>query len=259
LLKDSFYWLFVSSQFFTIRRDSSNFVAIFFKIIYINRLTLRSCRRVVYKYIKNYLAIKSIKANKKLAEFIKKTKKELDIFFGFKAGEPLIFFLDNREDLDLIWGKKTERWFVGAFKNNSIYILNPKVYAQESSHRKEEFWGTFKHEYCHAYYTQITKSHYPVWLNEGLASFISGKKLVLRDNYQDKLVNIFGYFNQADKDVYMVGQFWVEYLLKKYGKKKFLKLIKSFNPGSDYRRFTKNFYHVYGFKFDKKSLAKFVN
>jgi len=30
-------------------------------------------------------------------------------------------------DLDLIWGKKTENWFVGAFKCGNIYILNSKI------------------------------------------------------------------------------------------------------------------------------------
>lgn len=133
--------------------------------------------------------IKSGKANKKLTRFLKTIRKELDDFFEFKACAPLLFFLDRREDLDLIWGKKTEAWFVGAFKNNSIYILNPEIYERESSHKKEEFWKTLKHEYCHAYYTQITRSHYPIWLNEGLASFLSGKKLILKDDYKNKLLN----------------------------------------------------------------------
>ncbi len=190
---------------------------------------------------------------------MEKTKKELDDFFDFEAREPLLFLLDCREDLDIIWGKKTERWFVGAFKNNSIYILNPAVYAKESSHKKREFWETLKHEYCHYYYTQITQSHYPIWLNEGLASFVSGKKLILKDGYKDKLLNIFDYFDKADKDAYMVGQFWVEYFIKKYGKIKFLKLINSFNPAVNRRRFAINFYKIFNFNFTKDYFSKILN
>lgn len=205
-----------------------------------------------------YLKIKSANLDKKLAEFINKTQEELNNFFEFKADEPLLFLVDSRKDLDLIWGKPTEKWFVGAVKNGNIYIFNPKVYAKESIHKKEEFWQILKHEYCHIYYTQITKSHYPVWLNEGLASYVSGKKLILKDDHRDKLLDLFSYFNKADSGVYMVGQFWVECLIEKFGKKKLIRLVKSFNDGMDERQFAVNFYKVYGFKFNKNSLLKFL-
>lgn len=211
------------------------------------------------KNINNQLQVKLIEANEELAKFLESTKNELDIFFEFKTVEPLIFFLDSRKELDLIWGKETERWFVGAFKNNSIYIFNPEAYVTESSHKKEEFWITLKHEYCHACYAQITKSRYPVWLNEGLASYISGKKLLLTNDNREKLLNIFDYFDYVDKGAYIIGQFWVEFLIKGYGKGKFLKLIKSFSSKFGYQEFSEIFYSVYGFKFDKETLSKFID
>lgn len=216
-----------------------------------------------HKHIKKYLTIKQVKTDKKLLLFFEKTKIELDRFFGFRANEPLLFLLDSREDLDIIWGRKTEPWLVGAFKNNSIYILNPLVYEKFSSHKKEEFFQNFKHEYCHSYYTQITKSIYPIWLNEGLASYVSGKKLILTSEKKRNLLNIFNYFDKSDKDVYAVGQFWVEYLLKKHGKKKFLDLIKGFNSesnikGLDAEEFSREFYNIYGFKFNKRNFSKFI-
>jgi len=190
---------------------------------------------------------------------LKQINTELSYFFKFEACEPLLFLLDNRKDLDLIWGRGTEKWFVGAFKNNCIYILNPNVYERESSHKQSDFWVNLKHEYCHAYYTQITKTHYPVWLNEGLASYLSGKKLVITDSDKEKLLNLFNYFDKVDKDVYTVGQFWVEYLINKYGQNKFLKLIKSFDANLNSRLFSQKFYQIYGFKFTKKEFAKFIN
>ena len=161
--------------------------------------------------------------------------------------------------MDFIWGRKTERWFAGAFKNNSIYIFNPKVYSKESSHKKEEFWQTLKHEYCHFYYTRITKSHYPIWLNEGLASTLSGKKILVKDEQKPILLNVFNYFDKVDKEAYLVGQFWVEFIIKKYGRKKFLNLIKSFDSNFGQKQFNKIFYSVYGFKFNKKSFSKLLN
>ena len=208
--------------------------------------------------MKKYLAVRSVKSGKRLAAFLKTTQDELDAFFKFKAPKPLLFLLDNREDMDLIWGKKTESWFVGAFKNNGIYILSPKAYARESSHAPEEFWQTLKHEYCHYYYTQITKSHCPVWLNEGLASYVSGKRLVLKDDQKDKLADVFDYFDRSGREVYAIGQFWVEYLIKEYGKNKFLRLINSFDSGLNYHKFVITFYKIYGFKFSRVLFSKLL-
>ena len=97
-----------------------------------------------------------------------------------------------------------------------------------------------------------------MWLNEGLASFKSGKKLSLSDDDKGKLLNIFYYFDKSDRDVYFIGQFWVECLLKKFGNKKFLTLINSFNYGFTTKDFDKNFYKIYGFKFNKKEFSKFI-
>jgi len=208
--------------------------------------------------MKNYFTLKLNSADRELEKTIKTINNELNIFFNFKIKEPLLFLVDYRKDLDLIWGKKTENWFVGAFKQGNIYVLNPKVFEKESSHQKEEFEQILKHEYCHVYFTQITKGHSPSWLNEGLACFLSGKKLVLKNDYENKLLNIFSYYNEVDSDVYMVGQYWVEFLLKKFGKKKFLKLISSLDLISNERQFSIKFYEIYGFKFSKTSFLKLV-
>ena len=160
--------------------------------------------------------------------------------------------------MDLMWGKKTEKWFVGASKYGSIYIFHPDVFATESSHKKDKFWQTLKHEYCHIYYAQITKSHYPVWLNEGLASYVSGKKLVLKDGDKEKLPDVVSYFSDANSGAYMIGQFWVEFLIKKFGKKKLISLIKSFDSGIEEKRFAKKFEEVYGFKYDRSSFSKLI-
>jgi len=72
------------------------------------------------------------------------------------------------------------------------------------------------------------------------------------------LLNVFSYFDKSDRDVYPVGQFWVEYLLKKFGNKKFLTLINSFSYGFTSQDFNRNFYKIYGFRFNKKEFSKFI-
>ncbi|OGY93725.1 MAG: hypothetical protein A2406_04125 [Candidatus Komeilibacteria bacterium RIFOXYC1_FULL_37_11] len=210
--------------------------------------------------MREYLNLKSIKADKKLQAFLATTQREFNSFFHFKIVEPLIFLVTTRRDLDLLVGRKTERWFVGMTKNNCIYILDKKKFAKQSNHKEEDFWQTLKHEYSHIYYTQITKSHYPFWLNEGLACLLSGKKLVLKKDSKDKLVNVLSYFNHRDRDIYMVGHYWVEYLLKNYGKRKLVQLIKNLNFKSEInsRQFVDKFFKIYGFRFTKTNLMKMI-
>lgn len=198
--------------------------------------------------------------DKKLELFIKDIKKEFDVFFNFKIKDPSLYFVASRKDFDVIVGRKTENWLVAIARANSIYILDRKIFAKESNHKKEEFWLTLKHEYSHIYYSQITKSHYPIWLNEGLASHLSGKKIIVKEKDQVQLLNVFDYYKKGGKDVYTVSQYWVEFLLKEYGQKKLIKLIKSLDIKAELSSgyFNQQFYKIYGFRFDKKTFSKFL-
>lgn len=147
---------------------------------------------------------------------------------------------------------------MGAFKNNVIYIFHPEVFAKESSHKSEEFWITLKHEYCHYYYSQITGSHFPYWLNEGLASYLSGKKLLVNKEAEDRLFDIFEYFNKSAKGVYWIGQYWVEFLINKYGRENLIELIKSLKSGFDQDEFAENFKKTYKIDFSRESLSKII-
>jgi hypothetical protein len=205
------------------------------------------------------LKLKSVAVSPEISSFLDNIKNEFDVFFNFKISDPLLFLLYNHEDLDIIWGKRTEPWFVGAFKNNSIFILNPDVYESESNHKKEEFWMHLKHEYCHVYYTQITGVHYPVWLNEGLASLLSGKKLAQNNIDKSKLLSVCDYFKTPDRDVYAIGHFWIKYLIDNFGKDKLLSLIYKIDKGVDAQKFSEEFYRVYGVRFNKESLNKLLD
>ena len=61
-----------------------------------------------------------------------------------------------------------------------------------------------------------------------------------------------------DKNGYMVGQYWVEYLIKKFGKKKIIRLVKSYENGMTEKRFAAKFNEIYGFKYAKSSFSKLI-
>jgi len=206
--------------------------------------------------MRKLLSIKLSPENKKLENFLKTARQELDNFFNSSVPEPAIFLLNSRKELDIIWGQKTERWVVGGTKYGAIFILNPKVYTKESSHTNlNGFWKTMKHEYCHIYFRHITNGVHPLWLHEGLASYLADQKKICNSP-----LDVFSYFDKSGKGLYEVGYFWVELLIKKFGKIKFLKLVKSLEPKPNLteRIFAARFYKVYGFKFDKNNLTRLI-
>ena len=213
---------------------------------------------IKFIFMERCFNLKSAKPDKKLKRFLAEIKKELDNFFAFQIKEPTLFFANNRADFDLLFGRKTEQWLVGVAKNNNIFMFDQKNYAKESSHQTKDFWQTLKHEYCHIYYSQITTGGNPLWLNEGVACYLSGKKLIIGENTKKKLLNIFDYFSQFPGDAYVPSQFWVELLIKKYGAKRLVTLIKALNIKEQLTpsKFAKTFFEVYGLKFNKTEFTK---
>lgn len=204
------------------------------------------------KYIKDYLAIQSIKIDNKIKKFLDSTKDELGTFFDFKVAEPLVYLVDSRKSLDLIWGKPTENWFVGGARDNCIYILNPEVFSVQSSHKNPaEFWQVLKHEYCHIYYKQITGTSYPLWLNEGLANYLAGQEKI-----GGNPLAVFKYFDKGGNEVYRVGYFWVKLLLDRFGDKKLKELVVSLKAHSvlTESKFAVAFKKTYKVDFNEKGL-----
>lgn len=200
--------------------------------------------------------IKPARENKKLSMFIKKTKAEFENFFKFTVKEPPIFLLNSRHDMDIVWGKKTKEWFAGAVKNRNIYIFNPGIFSQVSSHKKDDFWQILKHEYCHVFFLQIANTNRPLWLNEGLACHLSGKKITFDRIEKEKFLGVFKYFDTVDKEAYAIGQFWVEKLIKKFGKTKLIELINELFPDISENDFAKKFQKIYKIKYNSRSFEK---
>ena len=207
----------------------------------------------------NYITTKK---NSKIEDFLKTTKKELNKFFNFEIQEPAVMLLNSREQINSIWEQKTADWLVGGAKilngtkNGIIFILSPDAFPKYSSHKKEEFWQVLKHEYCHIYFRQITGGSYPLWLNEGLANYLAGQK----KNGGNPL-DVFSYFDEVGGGIYNVGYYWVEFLIKKFGKKKMVQLIHGLKTEREMtpRLFADIFQNIYGFKFNRRELTIVLN
>jgi len=203
-----------------------------------------------------YFQVKPVKNNPKISKFLIEIQKEFSEFFGIDVEQPDIFFLDSRKDIDIIRNKKTESWLSGWAENGNIFILNPKIYTKESNHTAEHFWQTIKHEYCHLYFKKLTGTSCPKWLNEGLACYLAGQ--IKKSPTSDEAMKVFDYFQKSDWQVYSVGYFWVKFLIEKFGKEKFKKLLKELRLEINENEFKSVFYKIYKIKFSEKDLRKFL-
>ena len=197
----------------------------------------------------------SLQANKNKKKYeilLSQSIKEFENFFGFSPMHtPTIIFLKSRKEFDDICGRKTESWVTGYNIQNIIYIMEESVYEKESSKKfiKELYPLTVKHELCHIFYHQLAWKTKPVWLNEGLAIFLSGQT-----KHRDVPIKFSEFLSFYEKNaidnntVYRESGFVVEKLISKFGRKKFLSLLKSIRPAPNNEGFLKVFNQVYGFE-----------
>ncbi len=198
-------------------------------------------------------------SNLKIEIFFKKSKKELDKFFDIEVDLPKIFLLNSRREFNRYWGRKTKEWEVGRVENNFIFVLDPQKYTQESNHKNPDaFWKTIKHEHCHIYYRKIVGKSTPIWLNEGLAGYLSGQ--VQRKPEIDEAIKVVDLYNAKIDDTrkYKLGYFWVRFLLQKFGRKKFLRSLNLLKGKVAAEEFRKIFFKVYKIKFNKEELKNII-
>ena len=114
-----------------------------------------------------------------LDELYSRAINDLIAFYRFKwvKNQPKVYVLDTREDINSAYGKETPAWLVGWSDGRSIYLLNRNNLERESKHRYSDdfYFKLIKHEMSHLFFKVITNSDKPSWLNEGVATFISGQ------------------------------------------------------------------------------------
>lgn len=157
---------------------------------------------------------------------------------------PIVLLVDSRKDFNTLALNETEDWVVGQVLNyNTILLLSPDSYEKESCHKysDEEYYFVLKHELGHLFFNILSKGNAPVWLDEGLAIYVSGE---LRKKTKPKVLRHFlRYYTEYGKEVYSEAGFAVEGLVKKYGKDKVINFLKNL-PNIDIdneRQFNRSF------------------
>lgn len=195
-----------------------------------------------------------------LKQVCEQAVKELDDFYMIKnrKWQPRIVLVPDRKTIDALQRGKTESWVVGWTRAASdVYVLARQKMNKESSHSysKDYYTSLIKHELVHIYTQRMLQSQkipIPRWLNEGLAVYLSGQI------YNRKCPDKFKYFLKPENPSQLYGEsgFAVKFLIERYGKRKLLKLLKSFQKITSERNFRENFEDVYGFKLNISNFNK---
>lgn len=164
-----------------------------------------------------------------------------------------IFLLYKREEMDKIQGRKTELWLVGTARENSIYIFSPVVFYKVSNHVTSNFSSILTHELAHIFTDEIYKFYQPFWLKEGVAGYIAEQYR----NKQPKTINAFENLHERkdwnNNPNYTQASCFTAFLVKKFGKNKFLQFLKilseDLNSQKKFTIFSKLFSRYFGTSF----------
>ncbi len=188
---------------------------------------------------------------------------QLNNFFGFewRDKKPKIYVVPDRKTIDMMIGEKTKSWVVGWADKGDIFVLDRKNYEKESSEPYKDIYykGLIVHELVHAYFNVVAKECYePAWVSEGVARYLAGE-----NKYRDgpiKFLKFLEFFKSSmDNEVYHESGHAVQLLIEKYGKVKFLRMIKQFPKVRSKIDFNKLFRRVYGFDASYKEFNKMLD
>lgn len=182
---------------------------------------------IIYsRKVKPEITCRIEKANNKLAKYFESYEK-------FPDKKITVTILNNREELDRIIGRKTDDWLVAfAHTDNVIYILDPKVFELQSSHKAEEFSCILIHEIVHCYINSIN-TRTLTWLDEGLALNFAGQEKpsdATKENLK-YFINHIMYKDVSNQEFskhqgYIISYWAVNNLLKKFSKETILSLLR---------------------------------
>lgn len=194
-----------------------------------------------------------------LENIYNESMKDLNDFYEISWIEntPSINIVDDRKIINLMKGKQTENWLVGWSNGNKVYILNRDNLEKESSHKynPEKYYALIKHELSHSFYDILSENtHKPIWLCEGVAIHTSGQNKFRKQPIEFK--EFLQFYEHGGSGVYEESGFFVEFLVKKFGKQKLLDFIKELKNVKTETKFNKLFIKEYGFNLNYDEINK---
>ena len=185
------------------------------------------------------------KSIKKEKELIIKAFNYNKRFFGIKINKFNFKFVYSRKEFDKIWGSKTEKFISGFIKDDLMVLFSYSIFDEETKWKKKYFYECLLHEISHLFYEEMRDDSYdPLWLSEGLATFIQSrnKKFKYMPGIKIKKEILEEGFEKMGLKSYHVYRLFVEYLIKSYGKSSILQFIDELKKGKNINSVFKKIY-----------------
>ena len=174
----------------------------------------------------------------------------LDAFFkiNWERNRPEVLLVRDRKTIDALKGQESATWVVGWTDTGSVYLLDDRYFEQESDHKysAQTYAELLKHELAHLFTSVVTGGAVkPIWLREGVAIYLSGQ--YAHRKKPEGFKAFLGFFERGGEGVYAESGFAVQFLVERYGRDKFIELLKGSKEHATPESFVAFFRSVYGF------------
>jgi hypothetical protein len=200
---------------------------------------------------------------------VNKAMKELEDFYGFewKEDKPKVLIFSDRKDVKTFTGYDIQSWSHGwQFKGN-VLIMDRKILEKEQENfSNKDYFEAIKHELSHVFFVKLCGGRpCPVWFWEGVALYTADQAREIKEfkyflKFHNKhVVEMKGKEKPKRVSVYHESGSLIELLVKKFGKQKLLKLIKSTKDIKDTKKDFENlFKKIYGFEISYKNINELL-
>lgn len=190
-------------------------------------------------------------------------------FFDRQPKKINIFVCNTEEEFKKYLGKYYLKWATGfVMPNTDINIKSPSLIQKIGKWKRKDFARIIIHELNHASYRYNIKKWNPNWLVEGIAIYASGqfdyskkqlKEVIKKHKVDEKLLE-YRYFKSrktGHMPRYPIWAGFTRYLIKKYGEKDMIQLLKKISPLESRKQYDSAFMKIYGNK-DKTIFKRFL-
>ena len=175
-------------------------------------------------------------------------------FFNISLPKFDLVFVGTRKEFNRLLGRETPIYMIGFVNRRGIVIFSPEKIGYETCWKRTDFYSTMVHEISHLFFRRISKKNVPVWLNEGLATYLQNNCTATKKRIKISYPELTRKFNTKQSLNYNMYWGFVYYLIKYYKKEKIMKIMKKIGK-------SKNNEKLFKFTYGKtlKDLIKDVN